>query len=66
MQGPSLRKRKFSAREAAAILGVSKSWLDKKRVLGGGPPFFRFGRRVVYDERDIEKWAAMTRHAEPS
>ena len=54
--------RKVSAREAATMLGVSKSWLDKQRLLeSGGPPHFRFGRRVVYDTRDLDEWAAKAR-----
>lgn len=47
--------------EAASHLKVSKSWLDKKRLTGGGPPFMKFGRRVVYDMGDLEKWAAANR-----
>jgi excisionase family DNA binding protein len=45
--------------EAAALLRVSKSWLDKKRLDGGGPEFHKFGRRVVYDKRDLDAWAAL-------
>jgi len=33
--------------EAAAYLRVSKSYLDKLRVYGGGPNFLRFGKRSV-------------------
>lgn len=49
---------KFNVLEAANLLRVSKSWLDKKRLDGGGPEFHKFGRRVVYDSRDLESWAA--------
>jgi hypothetical protein len=40
---------KLNVSEAATSLGVSKSWLDKKRLDGGGPEYHKFGRRVLYD-----------------
>jgi len=44
---------KLSAPETAKYLGISTSTLSKLRVFGGGPPFLKFGRRVVYDPRDL-------------
>jgi hypothetical protein len=44
-------------REAAEILGVSKSFLDKARIYGGGPPFMRFGRAIIYSTDDLAEWA---------
>jgi len=49
---------KMSVVQAAAYLGVSKSWLDKKRLDGAGPPYLKLGRRVVYDLGELEAWAA--------
>jgi excisionase family DNA binding protein len=46
-------RRLLSVREAAAYLGVSKSWLDKQRVAGGFVPFAKIGRRVCYDIADL-------------
>lgn len=43
--------------EAAAFLRVSERTLERWRVEGGGPPFRRFGRRVVYARDDLEEWA---------
>jgi hypothetical protein len=43
--------------EAAQYLGVSKSFLDKARIYGGGPSFMRFGRAVVYSTTDLDAWA---------
>jgi predicted DNA-binding transcriptional regulator AlpA len=55
---------KLSVSKAAAYLGVSKSWLDKKRLDGAGPPYLKLGRRVVYDLNELEAWAASnTRHS---
>jgi excisionase family DNA binding protein len=47
-------RRLLSVREAAAYLGVSKSWLDKQRVVGGFVPFAKIGRRVCYDVTDLD------------
>jgi hypothetical protein len=30
--------------------------LNKWRVVGGGPPFMRFGRRIVYPRQAYEEW----------
>jgi predicted DNA-binding transcriptional regulator AlpA len=57
---------KFNVSEAATLLRVSKSWLDKKRLDGGGPEYHKFGRRVVYDMRDLENWAARNKRRHTS
>ena len=49
---------KLSAPETAKYLGISTSTLSKLRVFAGGPPFLKFGRRVVYDPRDLNDRAA--------
>jgi hypothetical protein len=43
--------------EAAAFLRLSPRTLEKQRVIGGGPRFRKFGRRVVYAFDDLEAWA---------
>jgi predicted DNA-binding transcriptional regulator AlpA len=50
--------RKISVREAAAYLGISKSFLDKKRLDGTGPIYIKISRRVAYDLSDLETWVA--------
>ncbi len=48
--------------EAAAYLRVSKSYLDKRRVYGGGPKFLRPGRRkILYRKSDLDLWLAARR-----
>lgn len=42
--------------QAAQLTNVSKSYLDKLRVTGGGPAFYKIGRRVGYRVRDLEEW----------
>lgn len=45
--------------EAAAYLRVSKNYLDKLRVTGGGPEFFRLGRKkVLYRKDHLDAWVA--------
>ena len=43
--------------EAAAFLRLSPRTLEKQRVLGGGPRFRKFGRRVMYAVADLDAWA---------
>ena len=43
--------------EAAAFLRLSPRTLEKQRVIGGGPRFRKFGRRVMYAIVDLEAWA---------
>ena len=44
--------------EAAAFLRLSPRTLEKQRVIGGGPRFHKFGRRVMYALTDLEAWAS--------
>ena len=44
--------------EAAEYLRLSPRTLEKQRVIGGGPRFRKFGRRVQYAVADIDAWAA--------
>ena len=48
--------RLLSVEEAATVLNVSKSWLDKKRLFGGGPVFVRIGTRINYELDDLVGW----------
>jgi hypothetical protein len=43
--------------EAAKFLNLSPRTLEKLRVIGGGPRFRKFGRRVLYAMTDLEIWA---------
>lgn len=43
--------------EAADFLKLSPRTLEKQRVVGGGPRFRKFGRRVVYAVDDLVAWA---------
>jgi hypothetical protein len=43
--------------EAAQFLRLSPRTLEKQRVIGGGPRFHKFGRRVMYAIEDLQAWA---------
>ena len=48
--------------EAADLLRLSGRTLERWRLEGVGPPYRRFGRRVLYDKHDLLIWAeAQTR-----
>ena len=55
---PRPASRYLSNDEAAAFLKLSPRTLEKQRVVGGGPKFRKFGRRVVYAMEDLESWAS--------
>ena len=48
---------------AAAHLGVSPRTLERWRIEGYGPPFYKFGKRTLYSESDLADWAAAQRRA---
>ena len=50
--------RRLKSRDAAAYLGVSYSWLTKKRTYGGGPKFLKLGQSVLYDTSELDKFLA--------
>jgi excisionase family DNA binding protein len=47
----------LTSKQAAAYLRVSKSYVDKLRVYGGGPRFLRFGRKILYRRSELNVWA---------
>jgi len=52
-------QRLLTTAEASIYLRVSKSYLDKLRVYGGGPRFLRLGKRkVLYRKADLDAWLA--------
>ena len=56
-QPSSSTQRYLSNGEAADFLRLSPRTLEKQRVIGGGPRFRKFGRRVMYALMDLEAWA---------
>ena len=56
-QQPAQPARYLTNDEAAEFLWLSPRTLEKQRVIGGGPRFRKFGRRVMYAVADLETWA---------
>ena len=46
----------LTAKEVAARLKVSLSWLAKARMRGDGPPYIRIGRSIRYAEAALIQW----------
>ncbi len=42
--------------EAAKILGMSISWMQRSRWDGSGPPYIKINHAVRYRVSDLEKW----------
>jgi Helix-turn-helix domain len=52
--------------EATTFLRISAVTLGRWRMEGRGPPFRKFGRRVVYERADLSAWAEAQRRASTS
>lgn len=50
----------------ARLLGLSARTLEKWRVTGGGPPYIRLGRRVVYSVEDLRAYVESRRRTSTS
>lgn len=53
----AMKRRAYDTAGAAEYLGVSPSFLAKKRCSGGGPKFRKYGHRVVYTDEDLDEYA---------
>lgn len=42
--------------DAANYARVSSKYLRKLRCVGGGPLYVKCGRRVVYEQADLDAW----------
>lgn len=51
---------------ASERLGVAEETLRYWRWRGEGPPSFKIGRAVVYDEEELERWIAEQRAKQPA
>lgn len=47
--------------EAAKILRVSTSWLNKSRMAGSGPVYMKLGGSVRYALPDLDAWLSANR-----
>ena len=51
-------ERMLRVADAAAILNLSISTLNKLRCSGDGPPYMKIGRAVLYEPNDLNSWLA--------
>ena len=51
----------LTEREVAALVAISRSWLQKMRMAGCGPAYYKLGRAVRYLEADVRAWLATQR-----
>ena len=49
-------KRLLPVAEAATYLCLSASTLNRLRVSGGEPRYYKLAGRVLYDVRDLDQW----------
>jgi hypothetical protein len=50
----------------AKLLGLSERTMERLRLEGRGPAFHKFGRRVMYQWRDVFAWADAQRRTSTS
>lgn len=62
-----MEHRRLRTPEAAVYVGLSASTLEKLRLTGLGPPYYKAGRRIcVYEARDLDQWLAERRRLSTS
>jgi hypothetical protein len=49
-------RRFYTAKEVADLLRTTPGHLANQRMRGEGPPYFKFERRVLYDEQTLNDW----------
>jgi hypothetical protein len=64
-QSPA-RGERLRTPDAARYVGLSESTLNKLRVFGGGPPYIKANRCVIYDTRALDQWMASRQRASTS
>ena len=52
-----MEQRWLRVQDAATYLQIGVATLNKLRIYGGGPPFAKLGRVVIYDCADLDAWA---------
>jgi predicted DNA-binding transcriptional regulator AlpA len=54
----SHERRRLRTPEAAAYIGLAPRTLEKMRLTGAGPSYYKLGRAVIYDTREIDTWVS--------
>lgn len=63
---PAKTKRMLIAEDAAEYLGLAPQTLAKLRWSGDSPPFFKVGRRVLYEREELDTWLAQRKRRSTS
>lgn len=50
----------------AARIGLSPKTLENWRSNGRGPPYYKVGGRIVYDDAEVDAWFASKRRTSTS
>jgi len=56
----------LTTKQTAELSGLSISYLNKLRCLGGGSPFLKVGRKCIYRRDEFEAWLATHQHSSTS
>jgi excisionase family DNA binding protein len=54
------------AEDAAEYLGLAPQTLAKLRWSGDSPPYFKVGRRVLYEREELDAWLAQRKRRSTS
>jgi predicted DNA-binding transcriptional regulator AlpA len=57
---------KRTPREQAERIRLAEKTLANMRSRGDGPPFYKLGSRIVYDDADVDAWLAARRRTSTS
>ncbi len=58
--------RRHRSRSAAKHIGMSPSWLAKRRMAGLPPAYLKLGKSVIYDEDELDRFLAACRRQSTS
>jgi Helix-turn-helix domain len=56
----------LTTEEASAVVRYAPTTLNRLRVQGGGPVFYRLGRKILYSRSDLIAFVRAKQHASTS
>jgi hypothetical protein len=59
-------RERLRTRAAAKYIGKSESWMEKARLSGTSPPYYKIGGSVIYDTADLDEYLAAHRRISTS
>jgi excisionase family DNA binding protein len=57
---------RLTIKEAAEYLRLSRGHLGNMRTEGDGPRFYKLGRKILYEQSDLDVWLALHRRRSTS